>query len=256
MNSDQLPKRDESVGPGRTPPLAVIRQIKREVGFRCPVPDCGSPYLTWHHYDPPWRVEHHHRPEGMIALCREHADKADNGAFTDAQLRAMKDAGPSRARAISGRFDWLRRDLLAVVGGSFYLKLDVILQIGTRPCIWFSRNEEGEAMLNFWMPSSSGLTRARVLENTWLVPPTAADVECPPSGRLLHVRYPEGDELRVEFFDHNSAEDFEARYPGTPWANQIPFPITGVEVWETAPGTGIEFGPQSTTIGGVVITGG
>jgi len=130
----------------------------------------------------------------MIALCREHADKADNGAFTDAQLRAMKDAGPSRARAISGRFDWLRRDLLAVVGGSFYLKLDVILQIGTRPCIWFSRNEEGEAMLNFWMPASSGLTRARVLENTWLVPPTAADVECPPSGRLLHVRYPEGDE--------------------------------------------------------------
>ncbi len=61
----------------RTPPIAVRRQLRREVGFGCSLPGCGVPYLTWHHFDPPWRQEHYHRVEGMIALCRDHADKAD-----------------------------------------------------------------------------------------------------------------------------------------------------------------------------------
>src|SRR5918912_315690 len=34
----------------RTPPAAVRRELRREVGFGCPVPDCGNPYLYWHHF--------------------------------------------------------------------------------------------------------------------------------------------------------------------------------------------------------------
>jgi hypothetical protein len=241
--------------PSRTPPISVIRQLRYEVGFRCPLDGCGNPYLTWHHFDPPWRIEHHHRPDGMIALCREHADKADNGAFTDDQLRVLKREGRDRARTIAGRFDWMRRELLAVVGGNFYLKTDVILQLGDRPCIWFTRNEDGELNLNFWMPSSSGLARAQILENTWFVPPHAANVDCPPNGRRLHVHYADGDELSVEYFDLADPAAFDARYPGTRWAADISFPITGVEIWETAPGTGIEFGPQETRIGNIMMTG-
>jgi hypothetical protein len=70
----------------RTPPIQVTREIRSEVGFSCPIDRCGNPYLTWHHFDPPWSIEQHHRPEGMVALCREHADKADAGAFTDDQV--------------------------------------------------------------------------------------------------------------------------------------------------------------------------
>ena len=46
---------------------AAIRTLRREVGFGCPV--CRSPFLTWHHFDPPYHVEEHWRHEGMIALC-------------------------------------------------------------------------------------------------------------------------------------------------------------------------------------------
>jgi hypothetical protein len=37
----------------RRPYAHVVRQLRQEVGFRCPVDDCGNPYLTWHHFDPP-----------------------------------------------------------------------------------------------------------------------------------------------------------------------------------------------------------
>lgn len=33
---------------GKNETIAILR---REVGFGCPV--CRSPFLTWHHFDPP-----------------------------------------------------------------------------------------------------------------------------------------------------------------------------------------------------------
>src|SRR5207245_3375537 len=118
-----------------------IRQLRQEVGFRCPVDGCGSPYLTWHHFGPAWRVEQHHRLDGMVALCVEHANKADVGAFTKEQLTAFKREGGLRSDAVRGRFDWMRRELLAVVGGNFYYHCPVILEIGDRTAIWFSGHE-------------------------------------------------------------------------------------------------------------------
>jgi hypothetical protein len=57
-------------------PEHVKEKLRTEVGYGCPI--CRSPFLTWHHFDPPYRVRPHNDPEGMIALCREHSDEADN----------------------------------------------------------------------------------------------------------------------------------------------------------------------------------
>ena len=94
----------------RTPPKAVLNELRSEVGYGCPVADCGSPYLTWHHFDPPWREQKHHNPEGMVALCRIHHDMADASSFTADQLRALK-AQPSSG--VTGRLEWMRHRLLA-----------------------------------------------------------------------------------------------------------------------------------------------
>ena len=189
----------------------------------------------------------------MIALCRPHADAADHGAFTDDQLRTFKQEGNERAEAIRGRFEWMRRELLAVVGGNFYYRTPVILQIGPRPCVWFSRDDRNYLLLNFWMPTTSGQERAIVLENWWVVPPDVHDLECPPSGRLIRVRYPNGDDLKVEFFEIESAEQLARRYPDFGFGG--PFPLTAVEVTEHAPGTPIEFGPTETRVGGMHMVG-
>jgi hypothetical protein len=192
----------------------------------------------------------------MIALCREHADKADNGAFTDAQLREMKRTGKERAQLVRGRFDWMRRDLLTVVGGNYFYDLTNVLAIGSRQCIGFSRDEDGYLLLNFSMPTLAGRHRAQIVDNFWSVVPDVSEVICPPSGRLVEVRYDNGDRFRVEFFTMDSAAELQGRYTsprvGT-WAASLPYPLTVVEVWETAAGTSIEFGPDFTKLGGLNI---
>ncbi len=243
--------------PGRRP-FAIVRQkLRSEVGFCCPVDGCGSPYLTWHHFDPPWRKEKHHRPEGMIALCREHADKADNGAFTDDQLRELKRIGAARALTVRGRLDWLRRDLLAVVGGNFYYEQEIIFQVGSVPCIWFERDEDGYLLLNVRMPTISGRPRARIEGNFWTVVPDVADVICPPGGRLVQIHYDNGDRFCVEFFTVAEPNELEARYPNRGikgWVSRCTFPLTVVELSETAAGTSLEIGPTFTRLGGGVIS--
>jgi hypothetical protein len=234
-------------GLGRTPPRSVIRLLRQEVGQCCPVEGCGSPYLTWHHFDPPWRIEHHHRPEGMIALCRPHADKADHGSFTDDQLRELKRDGKFRAAEVRGRFDWMRQDLLARVGGNFYYRQDLIFRISNVPCIWFDRDEQGYMLLSFKMPTMSGCARAQIDQNFWSVTPAVEEVVCPPSGRLVEVSYHNGDKFRAEFFNVASADALAERYPQSwtyNWSGCVQFPVTVVELWETAAGTSIQVGPD------------
>jgi hypothetical protein len=246
-------------GPGRKPPRDVLLQLRQEVGFCCPVADCGNPYLTWHHFDPPWRVEHHHRPEGMVALCRVHADQADNGAFTDDQIRELKALGRERAELVQGRFNWLRQDLLAVVGGNFYYKQDHILQIGSMDCIWFSRDERNNMLLNFRLPTLSGRPRAAIEDNVWTVLPEVNEVICPPGGRLVEVNYSNGDRFKAEFISVDSAGDLLKRYAGRGvehWIGQVSFPITVVEIWETAAGTALDFTPTATKLPGATFIDG
>jgi hypothetical protein len=190
----------------------------------------------------------------MIALCREHADKADNGAFTDEQLRELKRVGIERAEQVRGRFDWMRRDLLTVVGSNFFVDITTVLSIGSRQCIGFRRDDDGYLLLNFTMPTLIGRPRAQIVDNFWSVVPDVNEVLCPPSGRLVEVRYDNGDRFRVEFFTIESAPEFRERYtsPLGTWVEELAYPLTVVEVWETAAGTQIEFGPYFTKIGGAM----
>ena len=195
----------------------------------------------------------------MIALCLQHARQADGGAYTNDQVRTLKSEGAARAEAIRGRFEWMRRDLLAVIGGSFYYRVPIIVQFGNRPAVWFNRDDQGYMLLNFWMPTASGEERARIIDNWWMIPPDIADLECPPTGRRIHVHYPNGDDFRVEFFDISSADHLRQRYPDASVLRRVTdvtFPITGIEVWERAPGTPIELGPVVTQVGGISIIGG
>lgn len=196
----------------RTPPPEVRRTLAREVKFGCPVEGCGSLYLTWHHFDPPYRVREHHDPAGMIALCREHHDKADAGAFTPEQLRGLKKAG--RTGALHARFDWMRHDLLAVVGGNFYFETLNVVATSQAPVVWLRRDPEVGLLLNVKMLTVSGRQRIVIRDNWWLMMgEEEATIECPPHGRLVRATYPNGDRLKVEFRDLPDAEAFDRRYP-------------------------------------------
>ena len=241
----------------RKPPIEVRRLLRNEVGFGCPVPDCSNPYLEWHHFDPPWREHQHHDPEGMIALCSAHHPQADAGAFTPEQLRSFKLKGRDRMVEVSGKFNWLRNSLLAVVGGNFYYETLTIFQVQGLPVIWLRRDEEDYLLLNIRMISTSREERLVLEDNFWIIKGTLSDFECPPSGKLIHARYANGDELRIEYFELNAKSDAEKRFPNSVderWSI-IKFPITVVEVHHQIGGTPYGFGPHWTRLPGFHIEG-
>ena len=121
----------------REPRLDVKPELRSEVNFGCPVDGCGSPYLAYHHFDPPWKEEQHHRPAGMIALCARHHDEADGGRWTRLQLRGMKSSPYLRESGelpTGGRkLRWQREHLLVRAGGSLYIRQPTCWS-STKPC--------------------------------------------------------------------------------------------------------------------------
>jgi hypothetical protein len=233
----------------RTPPVEILRQLRKQVGFGCPVPGCASPYLMWHHFDPPWNEQQHHNPNGMIALCVEHHPKADAGAFTKAQLREFKVRAAREAHEVGGRFDWLRRTLLGIVGGNFYYETRILVQFRRQPLVWFTRDIEGYLLLNVNMLSTSGQPRLRIEENFWLLRDKPEDLVCPPSGRILRCNYLNGDALGVEFFTLDSEAAIEARYAGAkPGKWNLAFPLTAVEVTMRVGQSEIDFSARETRL--------
>ena len=233
----------------RTPPVDVVRKLRVEVGFGCPLPGCGNPYLEWHHFDPPYADEAHHRPEGMIALCAEHHKKADAGAYTREQLRSFK-TNHANAETVRGSFEWLRNDLLAVVGGNFYYETLKVIQVDGVDLVSFSRDEEGYLRLNVQMLSLSAQPRARIEENMWSNIGTPSDLKSPPSGKLLEISYPTGDRLSVYFFELASIDAAVKRYgpAGFKGAPDVRFPITAVEVNLAIGSAGISLSPAGTNL--------
>ena len=272
-------------GLSREPPVAVRRQLAEEVGFGCPVDGCGSPYLTWHHFDPPWAIKHHHNPGGMIALCRDHHPEADRGAFTSDQLREFKRTGRDRKNALVGRFNWIREKLLVVVGGNFFYDTPIAVQVNDTRVVWFNRDESGCLLVNVQMLTTSGKPRLVMLDNFWITEGSnESEIICPPSGSLIGATYPNGDKLRVRFIDIPNATVFDQRYPLTrpsltpeikaqrtvvgvsddqrrhptnadiAQESGVLFPLTTVEIAMKIAGTDIDFRPKQTSIVGATLT--
>jgi hypothetical protein len=152
----------------------------------------------------------------------------------------------------------MRRDLLAVVGGCLFLRVPIIVAWRDNPVIWFNRDDEGYALLNFRMLSGSHEPRVSIQDNFWMPRGDPDEVESPPNGRRLRVSYKNGDSLSVEFFDLASAEDLFTRYPTAHEGARfdVQFPVTAVEVSFSVGGTNISFTPSQTTVPGFTLAGG
>ena len=196
----------------RTPPVAVRRQLRQEVGFGCPVPGCGNPYLTWHHFDPPWSVREHHEPNGMIALCRQHHDQADAGAYTSEQIRRFKEEAILHEREIRGRFEWMRRDLMVVAGGNFFYRPRYIVNLNGKSFLWCGRDQYNHLLMNLSMPDEHKSPGMVIQENYWTLEGKPKDVECPPSGKFIKVEYPNGDLFEINFLEMSNYDEIMQRY--------------------------------------------
>lgn len=190
----------------RKPPAAVRRKLREEVGFCCPIEGCGSPYLTYHHFDPPWATEAHHNPNGMIALCLQHHKEADVGAYTDIQLRELKETGKNN-KPVAGQFNWKRENTLIIAGSNYFIGSPTILEANKTKQIWFEKDEKNYDTVNMDLYSSDGLLVFQMRKNDWIVHPDFEDIKSSPSARSLKIRSKKhGVSVDLEFYNKDINE--------------------------------------------------
>lgn len=170
----------------RNPPASVRRILREEVGFCCQVDGCGSPYLSYHHFDPPWASNEHHNPEGMIALCLHHHKEADVGTYSNSQLRDLKKTG--KQQTIKGRFNWKRERTLIIAGSNYFIGSPIILEVNKVKQIWFEKDENSNDVVNMDLYSHDGRLVFQMRNNDWIVHPDFEDIESPPSAKWLKIR--------------------------------------------------------------------
>lgn len=168
----------------RTPPAEVRRTLRQEVGFGCPVPGCRQAFLTWHHFDPPWKVEQHHRPAGMIALCRQHHDAADSGVYSRDQLVNLKQS--VRSARPTAACPWSKREFLIRLGGCYSGGTSTAVAIAGQRAIWLRRTDEGLLLLSFQLRADDGSIIAEMEDNMFEADPSRLyDLEINTSGTKL-----------------------------------------------------------------------
>lgn len=228
----------------RKPPIAVRRELRSEVLFGCPVTGCGNPYLEYHHFDPQWHVLNHHNPKGMIALCATHHAKAD--AFTIEQCRALK--ANSHTRKVGGKFDWMRREIVAIVGGNYYYETPNAVVYHGQPVVWFDRDINGYMLLSLNMLTTSREPRTRLIANDWEIQGNPEDVESPPNGRVPKIRYANEDFLQIEFKKWPSQKAITTAHPDLEnLSHQVSYPLVTAEIAMIVGGTNIRFDSKGTT---------
>ena len=172
----------------RKPPSQVRRALRKEVGYGCPIKGCRSPFLQWHHFDPPWREKQHHDESGMIALCGEHHDAADANAYSKERLHELK-KGPYSSDDVKAHFPWSQKtDLIVRLGGNYSGGNQIALMGNNQPIISLSRDEEGLVVLSLTFKSPNGLELLSIDENYLSVEPSAIhDLECKANQQSIKV---------------------------------------------------------------------
>jgi hypothetical protein len=192
------PSRD--CGEARPIPKEKRRYLRAEVNFGCPVPGCGNPYLTYHHFDPPYADGRVHNLDGMVALCLGHHKQADAGTWADDRLRAMKQAPFLAGDQVRGRLEWLSRDLFIYAGKNLVRNPGILLRVGGEQVIWTGRNASGELCLNIHVRGDDGADVLRLEDNDWTVTGPIADLRASASANSIRVQAPaRGVTLDIHF---------------------------------------------------------
>lgn len=189
----------------------------------------------------------------MVALCAEHHARAGAGSYTNEQIRGFKAHPYARSAIVRGTFDWLRRDLVTRIGGSFYVRTPIPIEVHSHPVVSVRRDSSGMMLLSIAMPRSTPEPGLLMIDNEWFLTGSPADFECPPSGRRIRARYANGDSITIEFSDVDSLDVLLRRFDLAP--ESIPpfalaFPFALAEVDMTLPGASVEFTRDVIRLGG------
>ena len=239
----------------RTPPVEVRRALRQEVGFGCPVSGCHQAFLTWHHFDPPWNVEQHHRSEGMIALCQKHHAAADQGVYSRNELRNLKQS-LTKAQTVTADLPWFKRESLIRLGGCYSGGEGVFVAVAGEPLVWLRRADNGLLLLTSKLKAADGSILADIEDNMFSANPACLrDLEVNISGTRLKfwlARRSIGLDLsfkrvtlselskNLEVDRQRDEQAFNDRLQNDPWLQQVSKGSRETHTYEDPIATGVK----------------
>ncbi|MEK3986405.1 HNH endonuclease signature motif containing protein [Paenibacillus sp. FSL K6-3166] len=182
----------------RIPPTEIRRKLRKEVGFGCPIKGCMSPFLEYHHFDPPWHEGHTHNTEGMIALCPSHHSMADRETWTREELKMLKIE--NEIKSVKGKLHWNLRDSIVNAGSNFIIIKDRFsLRVLKNEIFGLSENENGQITLNALLWNQFGEVIIQIIDNDIIVAPNKVDdFVCNASGNKIRIESKE-NQTYLEF---------------------------------------------------------
>ncbi|MEJ5143926.1 hypothetical protein [Sphingobacterium sp. MYb388] len=214
-------------------PTHVKKAIRKTDGFVCAHPQCDVPYLEYHHFDPPWHVENHNNPAGIIAFCGYHHNFADGGMYSTEQMKQWKLEAQKKNQDISSNLNWMKNQVATVFGGLFSIGNKYELVINNNPVFWV-KYIDGYACLNIELKDPDGNLLIKMVDNDWEVKhESVTDIECIPSGKRIVILFKNGDFLTLKFKEYKDLTEFLKENPSFVYQKGIIdnfFPIAIVNV--------------------------
>jgi hypothetical protein len=179
----------------REPPPSAKKNLRQEVNYGCPVPNCGSSFLSWHHFDPPWSIKEHHNPEGMIALFTQCHPMADSGVYSSAQLRNFKQT-PNPIEFI--KTPWMPENCIIRLGGC-YAPDWCRISISGESILEIRKDDVGLTTVSFVLKKEKNEILATMNENVFhIYPDTVHDFAISASANRIKI-WSENRRIGLEF---------------------------------------------------------
>ena len=178
----------QSVQSNRTPPTDMRVRLRTEVNFGCPV--YRSPFLAYHHFDPPWEPSHVHREQGMIALCSEHHNFADGGMYSADYLRKLKQSSPIEPP--KGKLPWNAANAFISFGSNYCITRQgkrFSFRVDGKNVFSLRLKEDGYLAVNASICNSTNTLVCEVVEND-ILPNllNLGDLRCSAQGKIVEIR--------------------------------------------------------------------
>lgn len=167
----------------RTPNVGMRKHLRKEVNYGCPI--CRSPFLAYHHFDPPWEPNHIHNIEGMIALCPLHHEQADVGTWTNEEFRNMKRANYN---SINGQVHWSLRKSVIVAGRNLFLGSNIAFKMLGQEIFKLKEIRQNTVVLNALLFNEKKQPVLQIVDNDIiLAPDLVKDFNCTASANRIRV---------------------------------------------------------------------